>query len=613
MRRLAPVALIALGLLASASRGDEARWSRRVDVERAGKVVLGLDGRVAERAEIDLSLIGPDGREVDFGLYGPEPAARQVKVIRVAQAAAGWLVELDAGVAPPRHDRLRFALAKETAAAEVVLEGGGDGGDGSGGGWRELARGSLFRLGSGDNLQSFELSYPPTEVRSLRLSWPRDAGLPELLETEVLKAPGEGELYPVEIACEGAGQVLDCTFAAPADCGTLEVELTPREAPLGYRFFCACFGDWTGRGQGELRQHGQLRLALEGGMVHRLRLQSAVTPEVKGASCRQRKDRLVFEAETAGVYRLIYGRLTPRDRRVSSTRPPEPEAPATLGPEVEGPAPQWPPAAEPGVPLEGKFLRSWPIEKSSSRGQLVALSLPGEVGRLGGLDSGSLRIDAGGLQLPFVSRPAALPEKLLGTTLRPVAVPGAPGKSRAEIRNVDTGNELELILYAAGPFERQVRLERVAARPRSPHYNELSSVPWACPASLALGCELKTELFLPGDATTPDFFVEFADGDNPPLREIEAELWARRTVLYFVDPGLPLVLRWDEDLGAPKYDLESLASVLPRQEAAAARLGPEEARGLVEAPRLLLLAVIAVAAVALLAVLARVTARNSAS
>jgi hypothetical protein len=600
VRRPLPPVLLGLALLAAAAGADEARWSRQAEVERPGTVVLELDGRAAERAELDLDLIGPDGRLVPFQLYRATRAARTVRVTRVRSEAAGWRVELDAGPAPPRHHRLRFALAEGTAAADVLLEGG----DGAGG-WRELAHGSLFRLGTGKNLQNFELAYSPTEVRLLRLTWPRDAGLPELLETEILAAPAAGEIFDVPVDCSSEGKAVDCTFAASAECSTLEVELEPRDEPIAYWFYAAREGEWLLQDEGERRQHGRLDFSLERGLVRRLRLHSAVLPRVTGAHCRRGGSRLAFEAKTAGAYQLVYGRLATPERKASWNLPPEQETSARLGPEVEGKAPEWPPAVEPGVPLKGKFLRSWPIEKISSRGQLVALTLPGEVSRLGGWSSGSLRIDAGGLQLPFVSKPAALPEKLLTTTLRPVAVPGAPGKSRAEIKDAGTGNDLKLILFAPGPFERQVRLERIAARPRNPHYNELSSVPWACPASL--GCELETDLFVPGDATTPDFFVEFADGDNPPLRAVAAELWASRTLLYFVDPGLPLVLRWDPDLGEPKYDLESLEDVLPHQESAAAKLGLELPRqGAAEAPRWLLLAAIAVAVAALLAVLARV-------
>lgn len=596
---LAPIVL--LGLLASAAFADEARWSRPVEVARPGTVVIELDGRTAERAEIDLDLIGPGGESMNFEIYRGVSAERSVRLTRVRPGAAGWLVELDAGPTPPRHDRLRFALAKETAADEVLLEGGD-----SSGGWRELTRGSLFRLGASEKEQNFELAYKPTEIRLLRLTWPREAGLPELLETKILAAPAEGELYPVPFDCSSEGKVVDCTFKASAECSDLEVELEPRNEPLVYRFYAACEGKWVGKDEGERRQHGHLDFSLDCGSVRRLRLQSAVPPRVKGATCRG-GNHLSFKATTAGTHRLVYGRLTTFDPHASRDLPPEPDAPATLGTEVEGPAPEWPQAVEPGAPIKGKFQRSWPVEKSSTRGQLVALSLPGELGRLAD-GRGSLRIDAGGLQLPFVSTTAPAPEKLLATTLRPVPVAGAPGKSRAEIHVVGTGDRVELKLFAAGPFERQVRFERIARRRRSQEPEEAASPAlWSCTSSLAGGCELWTTLFLGWhDTDTPDFFVEFADGDNPPLREIEAELWATRTVFYFVDPGVPLVLRWDRDLGNPDYDFKRLEYVLPHHEAAVATLGKELAGGSAEAPRWLLLTVIAAAAIVLLAVLARI-------
>jgi hypothetical protein len=77
-------------------------------------------------------------------------------------------------------------------------------------------------------------------------------------------------------------------------------------------------------------------------------------------------------------------------------------------------------------------------------------------------------------------------------------------------------------------------------------------------------------------------------------------------VLYFVDPGGPLVLRWDGGLDEPSYDFAGLREVLPTSEAAPARLGPEldEGRQL-DAPRWLLPAAVGLAALVLLAVLAR--------
>jgi hypothetical protein len=606
VRRPLPPALLGLALLAAAAGADEARWSRWVEVERPGTVVLELDGRAAERSGIDLGLVGPDGREVHFAVIGPDPTdRRQVKVTRVEPNGKGWLVELDAGLAPPRHDRLRFALAKETAAADVLLEGGGDR---DGGGWRELARGSLFRLGSGDSLQNFELSYQPTEVRLLRLSWPREAGLPELVAAEIAEAPGEDERYPVPIECKAAGKVVDCFVDAPAGCRSLEVALAPREAPLGYRLFCDCSG-WRLFSEGERRQHGRLSFAIPGGGAGRLRLNSEIPPEVEGASCRQRRNRLVFEAETAGAYRLVYGRTTPLERRAETARSPEPArvAAATLGPEVEGKAPAWPAAAAPGAPLKGRFERSWPIERSSSRGQLLALTLTGEVAGLAGGAVSGLRIDSGGVQLPYVHGPAAYPEKLLAATLRPTPVEGSPGRSRIEIAAPENGHRLELLLFADGPFARQVNFirHRAARRPGREAPPAATSTPWSCPASLARGCLLQTLLYYSEEP--PDLIVEFLDGDNPPLPEVAVELWTERTVLYFVDPGGPLALRWDGALGEPAYDLAGLEPLLVRGEAAAAALGPELPRqGAAEAPRWLLLAAIAVAAVALLAVLARV-------
>lgn len=593
-----------------AAAADEFRWSRPVEVARSGAVLIELDGKVAERAELDLVLLGPDGREVDFGLYGPASLERPVKVARVIPGDGGWQVELDAGAAPPRHDRLRFALAKETAADDVLLEGSADGVS-----FSPLARGNLFRLGSEEELQNLEIGYEPTQARYLRLSWPRGAGLPELLDATIQPAIGGGEPLALPIDCSGAGSVLDCRLTPPAECGLLEVALAPRQEPLAYQLFCACDGEWATRGAGEQRRQGLLKLEVGGGLQHRLRLQSSTLPEVEAAACRPRKKRLSFDAETAGTYLLTYGRTSRRDRRTSATRPGEPTAPAAVGAEVVGQAPAWPDAVKPGLPLSGEPERSWPIERKAEPGRLLALTLPVDASLWVGDRAGGLRIDAGGAQLPFVAE-AAAPEKLLAATLHPAAVPGVAGRSRAEIDAPGTGGTVEIFLYARGPFERRVRFLRDGER-RPAREVELASQHWSCPASGAGACLLQVRLPLPATerprSAGPAFLVEFDDGDNPPLREVEAELWAPTRVLYFVDPGGPLTLRWDRRLAAPSYDFAGLASVLYRPEAALARLGaPLAGSEPAEAPGWLLKAAIAAAAVALLAVLARMIRQHPA-
>ena len=51
--------------------------------------------------------------------------------------------------------------------------------------------GDLFRIGTDDGLQRTALSYPSTEDRWLRLSWPREAGFPRVsaVEVETVRGP----------------------------------------------------------------------------------------------------------------------------------------------------------------------------------------------------------------------------------------------------------------------------------------------------------------------------------------------------------------------------------------------------------------------------------------
>lgn len=626
--------LIPLLLLAGAAAADEARWSRRVEVPAPGPVVVELDGRAAERAAIDLEVIGPDGRAVRAALRAERGGARPVRVTGVrASGPGGWQVELDAGAGAPRHDALRFALAGDTVAEGVLLEGG-DGREG-GAGWRELARGDLFRLGSGESLQDFVLSYEPTEVRWLRLSWPRGAGLPELTEVSILPAAERGgEERKVETEC-GSGSPegqhhLDCLARVPSWCRSLDLKLAPRETPLGFRLWRAERGTWLSLGSGQRRRQGSLRLETPGGGVYRFRLEGPEAPELERASCEERRSQLHFTADAAGVYQLTYGRLTAPEERMgceSCDAAPPSGVLLPLGAEAEGAAPDWPKAALPGPRLEargleGKGGRSWPVETEAKAGQLVFLRLPEEALTGAGRAPEGLRLDAQGNQVPYLAEIAPLPRALF-TGPTPAPVGKGAGRSRIQLGFPAASGEAQLQLFARGPFERRLRFfQREPVPGRSGELEIAPAVTWICPASLVLECELRATLHLqprPSSAgprvvgELSELFIELEDGDNPPLPAARAELWTRWPVLYYVHPGTPVVLREGLGLALPRYDFASLGPRLLREEAVEALTRPEAADGgPVEAPRWLLPLAVGLAALVLLAVLARVIRKEPA-
>lgn len=588
-------------------RADDARWTSAIEVETAGKVKVELHGRAAERALVDLELIAPDGSLVASQLHthqGDQPWP--VTVTRVSPQADGYRVEIDAGASPP-HQGLRFGLARESAAS-VLLEGSADGKT-----WRELTRDSLFRLGSDESLQNFLLDYPPSTDRYLRLDWPSAAGLPELSRATLVLAEATPRKVPVHPACSaGTPGVQICQLDLPTACRTFELALRPQAAAVGYVLWRAETGALKAVRGGERRVQGAIRLHLGEGGAHLLRLESPIAPTVESAFCEQETPWLTFDAAVPGTYTLSYGRLyTPESLPQSSSSPASGE-PLRLGAEQALPNPTWPAAAKPGTPLTGDFNRSWPVEiEGDAKDQLVMLPLPLELWNEPGL-----RLDAGGFQLPFVTEIAAWPELRLRQAARPVAA--EDGHSRFEIHLAGRAGEAagaaepaavsqsgDLLLFAHGPFERRLRFVRREKGPPGQPDSDVVVAPatlWSCAASPVRSCGLRVPL-----AGTESVSVEIDDGDNLPLERVEIELWSPRRVLYFVHPGGPLTLRELPEPKAPRYDFERLASLLHRQEAKKARLGPVQTKpAAADAPRYLLIAVLALAAVALLAVLGRV-------
>ena len=143
----------------------------------------------------DLRLLDAAGDEVPYWVEDALPAAAAAEpppqrpldasLVDVSQAADGWLITLDLGKAPARHNRLRFGFTSSNTVAEVHLETSADGAT-----WQPLTDASLFRLGPGGPEQT-EIHYAPTGVRYLRLAWPKAAGFPSTDRVQVMPAPPE--------------------------------------------------------------------------------------------------------------------------------------------------------------------------------------------------------------------------------------------------------------------------------------------------------------------------------------------------------------------------------------------------------------------------------------
>ncbi len=167
------------------------RYTRAVTPERAGWVRVALDAHALGHGLPGDGwwVFGPDGEAVPHAVLRPRSGEVPARTLTVEEGAEGWGIVFDLGPTPLRHRRLEVLPAEPVAARGCRLEGSRDGRS-----WEYLAEGDLFRLGERQDLVRSFLEYPATEVRYLRLTWPRDAGFPEFQRAfvEVLDEPPEG-------------------------------------------------------------------------------------------------------------------------------------------------------------------------------------------------------------------------------------------------------------------------------------------------------------------------------------------------------------------------------------------------------------------------------------
>ncbi len=578
---LAPLSLVALlAAVPAAPAPGGFLIERDVDVPAPGWVRVPLDlaavRRLAPEAA-DLHVIAPGGGEepVRVEPRAPRSERRPVQVAAVERGDAGWTVLLDTGAAPVSHERLFFEITRATAAPSVRLEGSRDRSA-----WQTLAVGDLFRIGTDGQekgLQRTALSYPVTDDRWLRLSWPREAGFPRVsaVEVETVSGPtltfaargascrtaGSQEATVCELSLPGLGQVLRRL--------TLDLE---GAGAVGYRLDTPAGGVWQ-------RTEEKTRHLLSGdaepveGAVLRLELYGqGKAPRLTGYTVDLAVTTVLFRAPEAGRYTLAYGGAV---RRAGGFEPPdagEEEAWLEAGPERERPAAPLP-AGAPGAPLgAGRFRGSWRVLAPSARpGDLIRLEVPAVVYGVARPGLRDVRLVFGDLQIPFFlwTPPApALAAEARDLKPRPLR---REHESEAEIDLPVSGlplTQLFLIAPGAGPLRRSVGIRY---RPRRPVTRQRERGPivretWDCDPEPPLPC--RTGLALQGEA--PDIVaVRIEDGDDPPLAHLGAEVWRRRDVLLFVWPAVPKgsegdvrLLAGGRDLEAPDYDFAALGPVL---------------------------------------------------
>jgi hypothetical protein len=593
------------GLFGSAAleAGSQGGYSRPVDVPAAGWVRVPLD--LAALAHVGLAsslrVTAPNGDEVPrwTAPFIGDSERRPVKVLEVAKDERGWLLRLDVGPEPLVHERLLLDFARLTTAPDVTLDASQDGRS-----WEPLVAGDLFRLGQGEELARTSLLYPATPARYLRLSWPREAGFPELRGALVEPAapgrsltvtspnnPCRGGLSPGALACRlplpAAGRMvrrLTVELAAGSTAPAVPAAPAAPAAPaVGYRLYQPRRGAWQQLAEGVWRGARSARHVVPlpseplAGDSLRLELFAARTdspPRLLSHSFDLAVDTVLFYAEVPGRYVLSYGGIPtpgaagaqPEARSVAAgveaawivAGPEEPPRPSPL-----------PAAAAPGATLSReRFRAAWAVTAAgAAAGDLVRLALPDAVYAQARADLGDLRLVVANRQIPYLHWTPPDPVPVVESAdLRPEAEKGRH-YSRIEVYLPAANLPLSEIQLTAppSPLRRPVGVRYPDPGPPglAPREERLvAHDDWDCLPEPPLPCRLA----LPVAGPAPHHLtLRFADGDNAPLDAVNLAVWRRRDVLLFAWPGQGRVqlLAGAPEMTAPVYDLAALAEVLP--------------------------------------------------
>ncbi len=565
-------------------------YVRDIQVPAAGWVRVPLDLPAVQHMAaggMDLHVFGPEGAERPVWVEPLLPASerRPVEVVEVQRGEDGWTLVLDVGAEPVPHERLFFDFVRATAAPAVRLEGSSDGES-----WQTLAVGDLFRIGGDKGLQRSSLSYPSTQDRYLRLTWPEEAGFPRVsaVEVETIRGPSltfsarGAECRPAVsggVSCElplpALGQLLRRLTVTVQGTGAVGYRLyTPHEA----RWQLLAEGVWHRAGEETSHTVGGEGAPVEGAFLFLELYGADVPPRLAGYGVDLAVQTVRFRAEEPGSYVLAYGGPVRRSREAGSTTMEEPVSWLQAGPEREQALPPLPGAeAAPGAPLErrARFRRSWTVLAPAAKpGGLVRLELPDPVYGAARSDLSDLRLALGDRQLPFFRwSPLAPGLAVRGQDLQPRPLRRS-AESEVEINLPAEGLPLTSLhlTVQGGPLRRPVGVRyrqpgwrsRRLGDGREPQPVDRSV--WSCEPEPPLPCLQQIPLEA-SPSPSRLVAVRFHDGDNPPLSGLGATLWRRRDVLLFVWPEVQKgdavrLLAGSDRLAAPVYDFAALGEAL---------------------------------------------------
>ncbi len=595
MRRLRAILPLGLAFFCAAVpvRAQATRYTRSIEVPRAGWVRVPLDPDVAHKAESaggSLRLFGPEGEDVPFRRVpaeepGARVAAREVKVS--PGAAGGWQIEVTLGVESAHHDRLLLDLKGSPPTGDLRLSGSADGED-----WQPVVIGALVSVGrpGPEGELTAALPYPATGARLLRLSgWPSGEGPPEVRGAAVELVPARS--YHLSLPLPDCRSPDPRSAASPRTVCRLPVGGAGRYlrrldlvvgggGPVGYRLFRAEEGRWEAVGEG-IWQHADgeaprclpLGLPLDrdlSGPAESLRLELYGTgdeaPAVRDYGADFAGEALVFRARRAGTHTLAYGpSVVPGSPGSPPQMPLDTEAMRVeAGPAEESPAPgSLPPIPDTGGAAPAiHFAGTWPVtaEESPKPGELCRLVLPPPVYDVARDDLRDVRLIASDVQVPYARwRPA---EPVLATSLRGAALAAADGAgpSHLELSLPAPRLPVSSLVVSAPPgrLDRRVRVLYPGTAGAGTAGEAQAASPWLewhCAANPPLPCRLTVAL---GGAPGAGVTVEIDDRGAGPLPAVDLELWRRRDVLLFPWPSGERALALGAgaaELEAPNFDL----------------------------------------------------------